>query len=579
MTTYDQKPWLAQYEEGVPATIEYDGRLFHQVLEDSARKYPDHVAVRMILRYLPLGLAIQSKMNYRAFDESANRFAAALHRLGLKPGARVAIMLPNLPQQMVAFYGILKAGCVVVSTNPTYTSRELNHQLQDSGAEAIVMLSGLYERLARIRTETEIRHVIIADVPDTLGFPFNRLVERQVRTSGLMADVPSAPDVHRFDDLLRANPANPPQISTQADDPALLQYTGGTTGTPRAAILTHANLVTNVLQISAWLTDLELGGERLLGALPFFHIYGLTVGMSLAVYSGGQAILLPDPRNTDLVLEVIHRERISLYPGVPAMYIAIINHPRVQQFDLRSVKACLSGGASLPMEVQQRFGEITGGRLVEGYGLTESSPVSHANPIYGQKKKGSAGIAIPGTEAAVIALDPDPQGEFPLVPIGEEGELIIRGPQVMAGYWHRPEETAAALDEEGWLRTGDIVKMDEDGFIYVVDRKKDLIIASGYNIVPREVEEVLFMHEKVQEAVVVGVPDPKRGETVKAYIVLKEGQAASVDEIVAFCRENLAPFKVPRLVEFRSELPKSQIGKYLRRVLVEEEQQKLAGQS
>jgi long-chain acyl-CoA synthetase len=334
--------------------------------------------------------------------------------------------------------------------------------------------------------------------------------------------------------------------------------------------------MSNVQQIEAWYRDLEYGGERVLGAIPFFHVYGMTVAMLFSMYNGSELIVTPDPRQTDLVLEILQREKITMYPGIPTMYTAIINHPKVDEADLSSIRACLSGGMSLPVEIQRRFEQITGGKLAEGYGLTETSPVACANPINGMRKEGSIGFPVPSTEVAIVGLEPNEDGKYEPVAAGEDGELVIRGPQVMKGYWKRPEETATAINEEGWLHTGDIARMDEDGCTYIVDRKKDLIIASGYNIVPREVEEVLYMHESVLEAAVAGVPDAIRGETVKAYIVLKEGQRSTQDEITAFCRENLAPYKVPRLVEFRDELPKSQVGKILRRVLVEEEKRKMA---
>lgn len=572
--TYDQKPWLSQYEQGVPETIEYGGQLVHQQLDSSAERYGSQVAVRFLLKYLPLGIAIQSRYTYHQLKEATDRFAAALRNLGLKQGDRLAIMLPNMPQQVIAFYGALKAGVIVVNTNPTYTSRELEYQLEDSGADAIVLLSGLYKRLEGVAATARPQHVIIADIPDSLPFPFNKLVQRTVRASGAMAAVPDGPGIHHFDTLLETSPPQPPQISVQPDDTALLQYTGGTTGTPKAAMLTHKNLVSNVLQGEAWLKDFAHGAEKMLGALPAFHVYGMTVGMLLTIYTGGQLVLIPDPRQTAHILEVIHREKITLYPGIPTMYTAIINHPKVQEYDLRSVKACLSAGMALPLHLQQKFEEITGGNLVEGYGLTETSPLTHANPIRGVRKAGCIGLPVSSTEAAIVGLEPTEDGRYELMPVGEEGEIVVRGPQVMKGYWNQADETAQVIDKEGWFHTGDIGTMDEQGWFKIVDRKKDLIIASGYNIVPREVEEVLYMHPKVQEAVVAGVPDPRRGETVKAYVVLKEGQTCTVDEIRNFCKENLAPYKVPTLVDFRSELPKSQVGKILRRILVEEETKK-----
>jgi len=569
-----ERPWFAYYEPNVPQTIDLPAIPLPQLLRNSAQSYPNKIAVRMVLKYLPLGLTIQSKLTYRELDELTDRFAAALQQLGVRQGDRVSIMLPNIPQQVIAYFGIAKAGAVVVNTNPTYTPRELQHQLADSGATVIVMLSGLYERLAQIRDRTEIQQVIIADVPDTLKWPFTSLVAKQVRASGLMKTLEPAADLHAFDTVIQNAPNQAQDVQVGLDDVVLFQYSGGTTGTPKAAMLTNRNLVANTMQMRSWFTTVEEGNERILGALPFFHVYGMTVTMLFAVATGSEMVLVPDPRNTNHVLDVIQNQKISLYPGVPGMYIGLINHPKVKEYDLRSIKACLSGGAALPVEVAEQFKAITGGNLVEGFGMTELSPVATANPINGESRAGSIGLPLPNTDVRIVSLVPDENNTYELLAVGEEGEIVVKGPQVMKGYWNREEETANTIDKDGWLHTGDIAKQDDDGYFYIVDRKKDLIIASGYNIVPREVEEVLFMHAKVKEAAVAGVPDPKRGETVKAYIILKDGERCEVDEIRNFCKENLAPYKVPTLVEFRTELPKTQIGKVLRRVLVEEEKQK-----
>ena len=570
----ESKPWFAHYDKNVPHSVEIPEIGLHQLLANAAQKYPNQVAVRMVLKYLPLGLAIESKLTYHQLDEMTDRFAAALQGLGVSKGDRVSLMLPNLPQQVIAYFGTIKAGAIVVNTNPTYTPRELQQQLQDSGAKVIVMLSGLYERLAQIRTQTSVEQVIIADVPDSLSWPFKNLAAKQVRASGMMKDIPAASDIHPFYGLLKSAPRKPKPVTINPDDVMLFQYSGGTTGTPKAAMLTHRNLVANAKQIVAWFTTAEEGKEKLLGALPFFHVYGMTVTMLFAVALCSEMILVPDPRNTNHILDVIQQEGITLYSGVPGMYIGLINHPKVKEYNLHSIKACLSGGAALPVEVAQQFRAITGGNLCEGYGMTELSPVAVANPIQGGSRAGSIGLPISNTDVQIISLDPDADGKYRVLGVGEEGEIVVRGPQVMKGYWNRPDETATTIDADGWLHTGDIAKMDEDGYFYIVDRKKDLIIASGYNIVPREVEEVLFMHAKVFEAAVAGVADPKRGETVKAYIVLKQGESCTAEEIRAFCKENLAPYKVPTLIEFRQDLPKSQIGKVLRRLLVEEEKQK-----
>lgn len=568
-------PWINHYEQGVPATVEIPTIPLWQILTNAARTYPNKTAVHLLLKYLPLGLAIRSKANYRQVDEASDRFAVGLQKLGIRKGDRVSIMLPNLPQSVVAFFGILKAGGIVVNTNPIYTPRELEHQLHDSGAETIILLSGFYDRLQQIRDKTNIKHVILTDIPDTLGWPFKGMVEKQVRSSGMMKDVPAGPAIHRYHDLLQAKGSLSPVMSAP-DDVALFQYTGGTTGVAKAAMLTNRNLVSNVTQVNAWFVKAEHGKEKVLAAIPFFHVYGMTVAMLYALISGAEMIIVPDPRNTEHVLKIIDHERVSIYPGIPAMYIGINNHPKVKEYNLRSIKACLSGAAALPVEVANQFEAITGGRLVEGFGMTECSPVACANPIFGERKIGSVGLPMPNTEVAVVALTPDATGNYAMLGQGAEGELVVRGPQVMKGYWNRPDETAKDIDANGWLHTGDIGKMDEEGYFYIVDRKKDLIIASGYNIVPREVEEVLYMHEKVMEATVAGVPDAKRGESVKAYVVLKKGQQAEVEEIRTFCKQHLAAYKVPTFVEFREELPKSQAGKILRRVLVEEEKQKQA---
>ncbi len=565
-----EKPWLAHYEAGVPAHIDYPAISLHQVLEDSAGKYPDGLAIKLVLRYAgPFTVGV--RLSYQQLSDQVNRFAAALAALGVRKGDRVALMLPNLPQFVIGFYGILRLGAVVVNTNPIYTAREMAHQFGDAGTETVVLHSPAYPRLKEIQARTPVKRIIVADVPEYVPGPFAILVERALRRAGLMVDVPEGNGVYRFKPLLDAHPEAPPSAGPEPDDVALFQYTGGTTGVPKAAMLTHRNLVINTIQLRRWMIALEEGKERILGAIPFFHVYGMTVGMNLAIYLGSTLVMVPNPRDVVHVMTTIQRERVTMLPGVPTMYMAIINHPTVRKYDLRSVKACISGAAPLPMDVQTRFGEITGGRLVEGYGLTEAAPVTHCNPVYGQRKAGSIGLPLPDVEARIMDYE-----TFVEKPVGEQGELWVRGPQVMKGYWNMPDETAVAITEDGWLRTGDIARMDDEGYFYLVDRLKDIIIVSGFNVIPREVEEVLYEHPKVQEAVVAGVPDLRRGETVKAYIVLKAGQTATPEEITRFCAERLASYKVPKHVEFRSELPKTQVGKFLRRALVEEERGRLA---
>jgi len=569
------RPWFNSYEPLVPKTLEYPSITLNTFLTESARKYPYNTATNFVLSYiLSERYTVGGKQTYRKLNELVDRFANALHQLGVRKGDRVALMLPNSPQFVIAFFAAMKLGAIVVNNNPTYTARELKHQLEDSGAETIVLLNLFWPRLRDVQAETPLKRVIVTQIFDTLGFPSNLLVKSKQRKDPAWFDVPSEPNVYFFKDLIDSYGPNLPKIEVSPDDTALFQYTGGTTGLPKAAMLTHRNLVANTLQVASWLTTGQPGAEKLMAAIPFFHVYGMTVGMIFAIYSGAEIVIVPNPRPIDNVMNIIQKERCTVFPGVPAMYIGIVNHPKINEYDLKSVKACISGSAPLPMEIQEQFGQITGGRLVEGFGMTEASPVTHCNPVYGTRKNGSIGIPLPDTEAKIVDLETGAE-----LPIGgeQQGELCVRGPQVMKGYWNKPEETAEQIDADGWLHTGDICKTDADGYFYVVDRKKDMIIASGFKVLPRDVEEVLFMYPKVLEAVVVGIHHPTRGDdTVKAYIVPKPGEQPSAAEIREFCKQHLAPYKVPREVEFRDELPKTMVGKVLRRVLVEEEKQKMA---
>jgi len=572
------RPWFNSYEPLVPKTLEYPSITLDTFLNESARKYPYNTATNFVLSYI-LGerYTVGGKQTYRKLNELVDRFANALYQLGVRKGDRVALMLPNSPQFVIAFFAAIKLGAIAVNNNPTYTPRELKHQLEDSGAETIVLLNLFWPRLHEIRAETPLKRVIVTQIFDTLGFPSNLLVKSKQRKDPAWVDAPSEPNVYFFKDLIDSYGPNVPKVEVSPDDTALFQYTGGTTGLPKAAMLTHRNLVANTLQVASWLPGGQPGAEKLMAAIPFFHVYGMTVGMIYAIYSGAEIVIVPNPRPIDNVMNIIQKERCTVFPGVPAMYIGIVNHPKINEYDLKSVKACISGSAPLPMEIQEKFGQITGGRLVEGFGMTEASPVTHCNPVFGTRKNGSIGIPLPDTEAKIVDLETGAE-----LPIGGDqlGELCVRGPQVMKGYWNKPEETAEQIDADGWLYTGDICKTDADGYFYVVDRKKDMIIASGFKVLPRDVEEVLFMYPKVLEAVVVGIHHPTRGDdTVKAYIVPKPGEQPSVAEIKEFCKQHLAPHKVPREVEFRAELPKTMVGKVLRRVLIEEEKQKSAAKT
>ncbi|MEI7770704.1 MAG: long-chain fatty acid--CoA ligase [Chloroflexales bacterium] len=567
------KPWFSFYEKGVPRTVSYQSLSLNDLLAKAAREFPENTATNFVLRYMLGGrLTIGGRMTYRKLNEQVDRMATALYQLGVRKGDRVAVMLPNSPHYIITFFAAMRLGAVVVNTNPTYTSRELQHQLDDSGAETIILLNLFWPRLREIRPETKIKRTIVAHIFDTLPFPSSLLVKSAQKKTPEWVDVHPEQDIFFFGHLLEKYGPTPPRVSIDPDDVALFQYTGGTTGLPKAAMLTHRNLMANTQQIDSWLVNSKPGGEKMMAAIPFFHVYGMTVAMLYSIFLGAEIIIVPNPRPIDNVMTIMQKERATLFPGVPAMYIGIINHPKVTEYDLRSIKACLSGSAPLPMEVQERFGELTGGRLVEGFGMTECSPVALVNPVYGLRKSGSIGIPFPDTDAKIIDLETGAE-----LPLGgdEQGELCVRGPQVMKGYWNQPGETAGTVDADGWLHTGDICKADADGYFFIVDRKKDMIIASGFKVLPRDVEEVLFMHPKVMEAVVVGVPNAARGDdTVKAFVVPKADESPTADEIREFCKIHLAPYKVPREVEFRTELPKTMVGKVLRRVLLDEEKAK-----
>jgi len=563
-----EKPWLKHYESHVPEHIDYPRITLPEAFEETALKNPDYTSI----------IFKDTKITYKEQLEAVKRFASALQALGVKKGDRVAIHLPNCPQFMIAYEAILRIGGVVVPCNPVYAAREMEHQLNDSGAEVIVTLSSMYPIIKGIREKTKLRHVIVAKIktyfPGFLKFLFTLLREKK---DGHAVDITGDENTYWFIDLLEnASPEHEP-VDLTWEDTAVLMYTGGTTGVSKGAQLTHKNIYVNAYQVTTWANS-HGAGNTVMTALPLYHSYAMTCCMNPGVITPGTAILVPDPRDLDDVLKTIDKHKPDLYPGVPAMYVAINNHPEVDKYDLTSLKACVSGAAPLPVEVQEKFHEITGANLVEGYGLSEASPVTHANPINVGCRIGTIGLPYPDTEVRIMDVE---NGET-VLGVGEVGELCIRGPQVMKGYWNMPTETANTLrpDPEGgdpWLHTGDIAMMDEDGYFAIVDRKKDMILgAGGYNIYPREIEDVLYEHPKVQEAAAAGIFIPDKGERVKAYVVLKEGETATEEEIIEFCRENMAPYKVPKFVEFRQDLPKTLVGKILRRELVEEEAKRQA---
>jgi len=551
-----QRPWLRRYEAAVPYTLAYPSQPLFGFLDSAARRYPQH---RAIVFY-------DHPITYRELNDAVNRFANALIELGVKKGDRVGLLLPNSPQTIIAYYGALKAGAIVVSMNPLFSADELVQEIVDSGAETIVTLSVFYNLVRQVRPATPLRRVVVTNIKEYFS-PLRRAFFSIVREAreGHRIDLRGEEGACSFQELLARASGASPSVEVLPDDLALIQYSSGTTDAPKGVMLTHANLVANTTQLRHWITDIDEGAEVLLGVLPFSHSYGMTTCMNLGIAIAATQVLL-STFSTREVLDVIKRYRPSLFPGVPTMYLAINQYPGVRRFGLRSIRACVSGAAPLPLEVQEAFEKLTRGKLVEGYGLTEASPVTHANPIFGQRKTGTIGVPLPDTDAKIVDLQ---MGED--APTGSIGELAVRGPQVMRGYWNQPDETARVL-RDGWLFTGDLARQDSDGYFQIIDRKKDMILAGVYNVYPRDIEEVLYENPKVLEVAVAGVPPDGEEQAVKAYVVLKKGEVATPEEFVEFCRMRLADYAVPRFVEFREQLPKTFVGKVFKRKLIEEEE-------
>lgn len=581
-----EMPWLQYYDRDVPEQLPLPEQLLHEMLSNAAQDFPQRTALHFF----------GQQISYRELDSLSNRFAHALRKLGIDKGERVAVVLPNIPQCVIAFYGTLKAGGVLVLGSPLSNEEEIAYQMRDSGARVLLTLNSYRDKISRICAGTQIEQVIYTDVREYLPIrqrvllaslvegsaPHSQAAQSRENSNGATPDGPhSTASVpagspsrreHSLQHLLRSQPATLLESGTTSDDLALLQYTSGTTDSPKGVMLTHGNLMVNVSQVRHWLPDARRGREVVLSVLPLSHSYGVTDCLNLPVALAASIVLLPSAR-IDELLKAIKHYHPSLFPGIPSLYLAIANYPHVRSYGVGSIRTCVSGSAPLPVEVQEAFEKLTRGRLVEGYGLTEASPVTHANPLKGERHVGSIGIPLSGTNARVVDWN---SGE-PLPP-GEVGELLIRGPQVMQGYWNMPAETAQTL-KDGWLHTGDLAVMDEDGFFSIIERKKDIILSGSYNVYPRDVEEVLYEHPKVLEAAVVSTPMPGGNGTdstgslpspfIKAVVVLKRGEKATADELLALCRERLDAYKVPRQIEFRSELPKNIVGKVLRRLLVE----------
>jgi len=560
-----EKIWLKNYDEGIPATVEYPDFPLDQFMLNTASKHPNQTAI--IFGAAVGSQVLDAKLTYRQLNNLTDRLAAGLQRMGVQKGDRVVIMLPNSPQFVMAAYATWRIGATVVCCNPLYVAREVEHLVKDSGAETIVVMSSLYERVKSIRGNTDLKRVIVTNIkeyfPGLLKFLFTLTKEKK---EGHRVDISGDTDTYWFQDVLRDAPQKPEPVEIDQLEVATLIYTGGTTGVPKGAQLTHRNLVSNATVLNVWSKSKE-AEDVLVAVMPYFHSYGLTVGMNTCIANAITIVQIPNPRDMVHVLKSIEKHKVTFYPGVPTMFIGFNNFPDRDQFDISSLRFAVSAAAPLPPEVQEKFQALTGGKMVEAYGLTETGPAASMDPLE-KPRDHSIGLPLPDTDMKIVDVD---TGEEEL-PVGDVGEIIIRGPQVMTGYYKMPTETANALrvgpdGQTGWFYTGDIGYMDEDGYFHIVDRKKDMIIAGGYNIYPADVEAVLFEYPKVKEAAVVGVPDEKRGETVKAFVVLKEGETATADEIISFCRENLAVYKAPASIEFREDLPKTMIGKVLRREL------------
>lgn len=560
----DPRPWHARYDPGVPPELEYRPLSIPQFLRRSAEEHSGATAL----------LFANLRLSYGELLREVERCAAAMSALGAAPGKRVALHLPNVPQLVIAYYAALSLGCEVVLTNPLYTPREIAHQWNDAGCELAVTMDFLFARTVRaLRPELAVKHFLVASFPEYLRWPLSWLAPFKLRKKDppAIAPIPREDGVHPFRSALRAHGSGaPPRPRIDLDAPAVLQYTGGTTGVSKAAVLTHRNLSVNVQQMDAWFGGTRPGTEVVLVCLPLFHVFAMTCAMNFAVQGASAMVLVPDPRDSRGLMQVIARHRVTVFPGVPALYNALNNFPGIEQCDLRSVRVCLSGSAPIAPDVLERFERLTGAKIVEGYGMSETSPLTHANPLNGERRIGWVGLPVSDTDARIVDVE-DPAR---LVPAGEPGELALRGPQVMQGYWKRPDETALVL-RDGWLLTGDLAVMAPDGYFQIVGRKKDMINVGGLKVYPDEVDAALHAHECVLESATIGVPHATKGEFVKSFVVRKPGKQLSVEELLPFLRERLAPYKLPREIEFLSELPKSTVLKVLRRELREREMAKL----
>lgn len=555
MSIYTEKPWLKHYDEGVPAEGDFETKTLIDAFQHTVETYPDRIA------FYYQGY----EMNYREFAGVVDRLAGALTNFGIKKGDAVAVILPNVIPAAAAYYAIMKVGGIVVMNNPLYSDRELEHQLNDSGSKLLICLDLLANRMIDLRPKTKVKQIVTVNVGEYLPFMKKTLFHLFGVKKGMKAKVKEAEEVYTWNGLMaNSQPRKDPEPLT-FDDLAMYQYTGGTTGVSKGVMLSHGNLGIQVQQMDQWVTGMgEEEYEVMMLVLPLFHVYGLTCILAMGVSAGWGMILVPKP-TAESLLEAIVKHKPTFLSLVPTMYIWLQNHPKINEIDLTFIKRCYSGSAPLPLEVMKDFEQRTGTNITEGFGLTECSPVTHSSPFNGLRKPGSIGVPIISTECRIVDLENGVDD----VPQGEEGELIIKGPQVMQGYLNRQDATDETI-RDGWLYTGDIATMDEDGYFYIVDRKKDMILSGGYNVYPREIDEVLYEHPAVEEACAVGLPHPTRGEQIKAFIVPHEGQTLTEEEVINYCREKLAVYKLPTSVEFRKELPKSTVGKVLRKELRKE---------
>jgi len=559
----EHRIWHDQYDQGVPRSIDYPQVPLFDFLERNAEKHPNK----------PCTLFKGAKISYQKMNELTDRLAGALHDLGVRKGDRVGILIPNTPQFVIAYFGVLKAGGIVVATNPQYTKREIKHQANDSGLRLMLLMSNFYHKIKEVQPETGLEQLIVTNMKETLpplkSILFTLLKEKsggfRVRLEGGDLWLP---------DLLRTyQPQDRPELDLSSEDRAIFQYSGGTTGIPKAAVGLHRNLVANTLQLVRWITSAEMGKEVVMLAIPLYHVYGMVAGMNYGLASGSTLVMVPDPRDLEDLLRNLEKYRATIFPAVPALYNAINNHPDVKagRYDLSPLKTCISGSAPLMRETKETFESLTGAVIMEGYGLSEAPTATHCNPNLGVNRTGSIGLPLPDVDAKIIDLDEGSEAAP-----GELGELIIKAPQVFKGYHNMPSETQNAL-RNGWLYTGDIARMDKAGFFYIVDRKKEVINPGGFQVWPREVEEIIQDHPAVLEVAVAGVPDPYRGETVKAWVVVKPGETLARQAVIDWCADKLVKYKVPTEIEFRKQLPKTHVGKTLRRKLVQEHTRTAAG--